>query len=224
MGTFLPRIALGAALLAAPAAVHATVIDFDNLDASSLQPVPLTTFTEDGYTFGLTFTTTGGARGPAIFDTTCAGAACNGDTDLIPGAQGENGIEKNVLILQEELPSNTPDDDGQSGTITFELLSGTAFRWEGASAIDDATFDFSTGTDGLLGSIAMGADNQTGKTTFSSSLIEVGDTFTIAYSGSGAIDSLILAPVPVPAALPLLIGALGGLGVASRRRARKTAA
>lgn len=210
------------AAIALPAAAQAAVLDFDALDSSNGQAVPLTGFSEDGYTFGLSFTANLDARGPAIFDTTCVGSACNGDTDLIPAVQGENGVRGNVLILQEQRPSPVPDDDGQGGTITFTLLSGPAFRLLGASAVDDGRFSFSTPVDGLLGTISLSSDNQTGRTTFGSpsSLIGVGGTFSVAYSGSGGVDSLVISAVPIPAALPLLVGALGGLGFVARRRRR----
>lgn len=41
--------------------------------------------------------------------------------------------------------------------------------------------------------------------------------FTIGVQGTDAQ----IAPVPVPAALPLLLAALGGMGIVARRRARR---
>lgn len=215
----------GILVMAMPAMAQAatTILDFDNADSSALQPVPLTTYTEDGYTFALTYTTDNDARGPAFFDTTCTGSDCNGDTDLVPETQGENGVGGNVLILQEELPSSTPDDDGAGGSITFTLLSGSDFILTGFSAIDDASFSASTVGDGTLGSISMPDDSDTGSVQFASSVLSVGDSFTLHYSGSGAFDSLVLQAVPVPASLPLLMAGVGGLVAMRRRSSKRTA-
>ncbi len=198
-------------------AASAAVIDFDGLDASAGQTVPLTSFTEDGYTFSLS--TTGGTAGAAIFDTTCVGAACNGDTDLAlsPGRQGENGVFGNVLIRQDGRRGQpVPNDSASPGSIILTLTAGPSFFLSGFSAIDDGTFKiFGGGAE--LGSIMLG-ENQTGKTTFGNFLVSVGDSLTLSYSGSGGFDSLEVAPVPLPAALPMLLAAMGGLGWVARRR------
>jgi hypothetical protein len=229
MRTHLVAALLGA-VLAAPASAAVVVIDFDALDSSSTQPVPLTSFSEDGYTFGLTYSPVRRSGGPAIFDTTCTGYGgadgCNGDIDLVPGipdltggVQGQNGISGNVLILQENAGgAPTPNDDAQEGTITFTVLSGKAFRLKGFSAVDNGTFRMSTAADGLLGTIRNTAENQTGAARFSSSWLRVGDSFKVQNVNSGGTDSFILAQVPVPAALPVLVGGLGLLAWVARRR------
>lgn len=211
MKTLLTAAATAAALSAG--AASAATITFDTLDTTSL----LTSFTEGGFSFDVSFTTLGGSPGAAVFDTTCMGGACNGDDDLIPGMQGENGIEGNVLILQED-GSPIPDDDVQGGSITLTLTAGNAFQFLGASTIDDTTFTFSSSVDGLLGSTTNTADNETSMASFTSSFLGLGDSITIGYGGSGGVDSLILAPVPVPAALPLLLAGLGGLAWVGRRK------
>ena len=214
-------VALGLGFFGAPVVANAAVIDFDGVPTSSVGSVPEMVLVEDGFTFGLTFTSPN-AVGPAFFDTTCSGSACNGDGDLRPMTQGENGVAGNVLILQET-GSNVPDDAATGGTITFTLLAGSSFIWEGASAVDDGIFGFSTVSDGNLGNIILTGERETGITSFFSSKINVGDSFTVSYSGSGGIDSLVLTAVPVPAALPLMFGAIGGLAFVSRRRKTKQA-
>lgn len=218
MHNLLRSTLIGAALLV-PVGASAAVLDFDALDASASQPFPLTTFSEDGYTFDLFFT--GGSDGPAIFDTTCSGytADCNGDLDLVPAAQGENGIEGNVMILQS--PSGPkPNDFAGGGTIQFTLTSGPSFFLTGFSGVDEQPITaFDTDGTTVLGVIDLPNDSDTGLVTFMSSRIDVGDSFFIEFDGSGGIDSLVVAPVPVPAALPLSLAALGALGWVSRRRA-----
>ncbi len=46
----------------------------------------------------------------------------------------------------------------------------------------------------------------------------MGDSFTISYSSSGGTDSFVLAPVPLPAALPMAAAGFGLLGWVGRRR------
>ncbi len=205
--------------LAAPLTAQAAVIDFDGLDSSPGQSL-LTSFSEDGFSFDVSFVSDGNAEGVAVFDTTCTGAACNGDTDLVPAVQGENGIEGNVLILQEPNVAR-PDDDFDGGLFILTLTQGSAFKFTGASAIDDTTFEFGTrvnGTDTFFGSISLGADSETGSTTFMSNVVNVGDSILVRSLGSGGFDSLVIAAVPVPAGLPLLLGGLLGFGVVARRR------
>lgn len=220
MFKFLRTAVIGATLVA-PMAASAAVLEFEGLDASATQTVPLTTFSEAGYTFDLFFT--GSNAGPAIFDTTCAGYGggdgCNGDLDLSPVVQGENGVGGNIMILQSNTESVTPNDDADGGTIQFTLTSGPSFFLTGFSGVDEQTiFAFDTDGTTLLGSVSTGADRATGKSTFMSSRINVGDSFFIEFEGSGGIDSLVVAPVPVPAALPLSLAALGALGWVRRRR------
>ena len=66
-------------------------MDFDALNASSAQTLPLMTFTEDGYPFELSFTRTNDVAisGPAFFD---SANPVKGGTDLSPVAQGNDGI------------------------------------------------------------------------------------------------------------------------------------
>lgn len=217
MRTFLLSSLLGAALCA-PFGASAAILDFDALDASGTQTIPLLSFSEDGFTFDLSFT--GNSAGPAIFDTTCVGYAanCNGDDDLVPAVQGENGVEGNVMILQSN-SGPTPNDAAGGGTIRFTLTSGPSFFLTGFSGVDEqAIFAFDKDGTTLLGTVDPLNDSDTGFATFKSSRINVGDSFFITFEGSGGIDSLVVAPVPVPAALPLSLAALGALGWVKRRR------
>ena len=217
-------LTFGAALLAATAA-SAGVLTFDDQDSSPSQTVPLPSYETlevGGYTFGVsTQLNNNGDLGAAIFNTNCINdisVACNGDEDiaLTTERQGENGIEGNVLIIQEKSPSAIPDDTGSGGTITLTLLEGTPFQILSAAAIDDGTFTFGTSVDGEIDAITLG-ENETGRVYLNSSVVGIGDTVTIKYSGSGGVDSFVIAPVPVPAASLLLIGAMGGLAALRRR-------
>lgn len=204
------------AFLAASSAGASTLstITFDALDGSSDQTVPLTSFSEAGYTFDVSFTSSGGI-GAAIFDTTCTGQACNGDTDLRPNDRSL--ADGNILIIQEKNAS-VPDDAATKGQIVLTLADGPAFRWVGAAAVDEQPITFSTLADGQLGVIDNAGNGDVDQVLFQSSVINKNDSLIIDFAGSGGVDNLQLAAVPVPAALPLLLGALGGMGWVARRR------
>lgn len=215
-----PKSLLLAAAFLLPTSAFAVTIDFDALDSSATQSL-LTSFTEDGFSFDVDFVADGNASGVAIFDTTCVGAACNGDTDLTPASQGENGVEGNVMILQEN-GAPLPDDDFNGGLFILTLTSGPAFNFIGASAIDDTSYDFGTrigGTDQYYASLDLDNNSETGIVSFMSGLVEVGDSILVRSYGSGGFDSLVLdpAPVPVPAGLPLMLAGLGAFAWVRRK-------
>ena len=192
-------------------------------------------FTEDGFTFSVDVASDDAPPRAVLFDTTCAigardpYAACNNDVDLTPAEQGENGISGNILIVQEQ-GSSIPDDAGAPGgtiTLTLERIAPdlaevfTGFRLSGVSVIDDETFEFLSIIDGVetfLDSISLNGNSETGQLALDTGIFQVGDSLVINYLGSGGIDSLVLAPVPIPAALPLFISALAGLGWTARSR------
>ncbi len=218
------RASLIGALVSVPMAAGAAVIDFDALDSSPGQTIPLTSFNEDGYTFSLS--STGRNLGAAVFDTTCpevygGPSDCNGDTDLQPlGGQGTDGISGNVLILQSDAGQfPAPNDDASGGDIIMTLVSGKAFKITSFSFVDDEeTFSLIDKDGTVLGTVGNGVNGGTDQQSVMSSLINPGDSFTLRFGGSGGVDSLVLAPVPVPAALPLMGAGLGALGLIGLRR------
>lgn len=76
------------------------------------------------------------------------------------------------------------------------------------------------GVSTILGSISLGADSETGSTLFSSNVVIVGDSIWIQYGGSGGVDSLVLAPVPLPAAGFMRLAGLGDFASLKRRKKR----
>lgn len=209
-----------AAFLAAPAASAATfTFDFEGLAANDGLPDPITIGSS---TFSVS--STGANDGATIFDTTDATTSdLTGDSDIIPGANTD-GVAGNVLILQSSTDGGgLANDSANGGSITFTLLSGP-LSFVGASAIDDGTFTFGTSLDGDLASLSLG-ENETGSETFASSELGIGDSFFITYSGSGAVDALVfddgVSVVPVPAALPLMLGGMAAFGLVARRRKQR---
>lgn len=200
----------------------ATTLDFDSGVAGYTGTNNLTSYSQDGFSFDVSFTSNGDSSGANLFDTLCGpGANCssNGDDrDLVPTPQGENGVANNILILQE-VGASLDDDSRRGGSITFTLTQGSAFQLTGFSAVDDGRFGIEVGGNSL-GSIGLSSDNETGATTFGSpsSTIGIGSSFTVVYSGSGGVDSIQLSAVPLPAGFPLIVAGLGALGFVARKK------
>lgn len=244
--------AVAAALIMSGAAQASTVLNFDGnttpdgdggtaifSGANNLTGYDVT-FNGVLYRFGISHDLPlGSASGANLFDTSACDVvgqtttACNNgdDLDLVPANQGENGIAGNVLIRQEATPGTTTprsldDDAAGSGSITFTLLEGEAFSLTGFSGVDDGTFSLTVGGS-TIATLSPGGNSDTAEAAlFVSPLISVGgtNTFTFNFVGSGGIDSIALAPVPLPAALPLLLVGVGGLALFGRRRSSATTA
>ena len=219
----------------APMSVSAAVIDFENLEVGEASfPVTSVSSSDDAFTFSLSLLNAGDSPGAAIFDTD---NPVNGDEDLVPLFGSGTGVSGNVLILQEQAPSAIPDDNVESGTIVLTLTSGSDFQFTGASTVDDTTFGFAyalAGTDisdfgdaSFLGEVTNDADNVASDLVFASpsAVLGIGDSILINYGGSGAVDSLLLAPVvpevPVPASALLLGGGIAAFAAVKRRRKSK---
>lgn len=232
MKRMLTALALVGTVFGATSAAQAVTLDFDSGVATYSGANNLTGYSQDGFSFGITLGA-GDTRasGANLFDTlacservnTTTNCAGNDDGDLVPSVDGENGVGGNVLIRQENgnrgNQNGALDDDAAgTGSITFTLLSGSAFRLLGFSAVDDGRFSISVDGD-TLGTLRPGDDRATASTRFAvSPIIQIGDSFTVNYRGSGAVDAIAIAPVPLPAALPMLALGLGGLVAMGRRR------
>jgi hypothetical protein len=211
-------LAFAASLLAASGA-HGAVVTFESFTAG--EPVNMVTFS-DGTTATVTTVSnrpasTGGSNQAGVFDTNnptgndidLAGpfGSANGGPDLTPG---------NILIILGP-STNGPDDDMLGGTITFNFsrpVDLLAFDFFDTEAAQDDGLVVTTNTGGSSGVLTAG-DNEYG--TFDTPFLEI-TTATFTFGGSGGIDNLQIAPIPVPAALPLLFSALGMFWVLGRRR------
>ena len=218
-------------LIAAGSATAAT-LDFDSGTPTYSGLNNLTGYAQDGFVFSI-FQTGSGSLGANLFNTlycvdgTGGAAKCDGadDYDLVPSAQGENGVAGNVLIRQESRnngnQNGTLDDDASTGgTITFTLTSGPDFRILGFSAVDEQPMWLEVGSQ-ICGAIDNPGNSDTGSANCETSLtsrIGVGDSFVVRYAGSGGVDSIVLTPVPIPAGFALLLTGLGMFGFLRRRR------
>ncbi len=204
-------------------AASAVTIDFDSGVAGFSGDNNLTSYTQGGFSFAISETDLGGqaSSGANLFNSDSCDSnvqACNGDddNDLVHG--GQVGVSGNVLIRQQA-GIEVDDDASGNGYITMTLLSGPAFSITGYSGID-GLFDILV--DGIgLGSLGSLDNNLVGSVVFDtpSRLIGIGESFVIAYTGSGGVDNITLAPapVPLPATALLLLAGVAGLGVARRR-------
>lgn len=209
-------------------AAHAMTLNFEtDASGSALKPGPF-----DGATayrkFGITLSSTGGNL--YLFNSNCGsdfpGVSCGSDGDLATGPKFGTTPQGNVLIIQDPgQDSKIPNDANRGGKITFDFEKPTTLRRIAILDNDDAgengggaflqifrkdgsssELEVPTGGDNLLSTRAFG---NLGKDAIK---------LVVNFPGSGAIASLTLAPVPVPAALPLLLSAIAWLGWIVRRR------
>lgn len=146
---------------------------------------------------------------------------------------GDDLSPDNILIISEDARGimcgmdtcSTPDDEGEGGTITFDFSEEVTFQGFDVFDVSDggATFsvDFFDIDDMLITSIA--APSGIGDNEFMS-FVGLGIQGVIRavfnFGGSGGIDNIAFetSEIPLPAALPLMLVGLGGLGFVSRRR------
>ena len=213
-------LAFAVSLLAASGA-HAAIVTFESFTTG--QPVDMVTF-GDGTTATVTTDSNrpaaaGGTNQAAVFDSDnptgndidLGGpfASVNGGPALSPG---------NILIILG--PNNgqgLPDDDARGGTITFEFSRAVnllAFDYFDTEAAQNNGLVVTTDTGQSSGLLTAG-DNEYG--TFSTPLLGI-MTASFALRGSGAIDNLQIAAIPVPAALPLFFSGLAMFWLLGRTR------
>lgn len=224
------QLALGAALFAGSISLSsAATIDFEDLTES--QPGDSFQTLVSG---GVTFTAVRGGGSTAndilgVFNTVCNGPGqptCTGengdagDDGDLSFPNGEYGL---VLVINDQTPvaSFGTDDEENGGTI--DVAFGTNVF------VDDLVFldlgDPASGSlelfdDGVSQGIfnLVGLGNNTAATTSIGGVLA--DQIVISFETSAALAEVNFTPVPVPAALPLMLsGLLGGL-IFGRKKAK----
>lgn len=218
-----------AATFAFGTAAQAAVIDFND---TAIQDTVISSIASNDGTINADITVVGGTAQAVVFDTTGANIR---DRDLLDPFRNDDGTVTGirplgVLIIQEDNGADTtPDDNAGGGSITFNF--DQAINFSSFRIFDDATITVSTSgrAETFAGSVATPPNENQGNRVFGEFDIANGifnnvRDLTFTFSGSGAIDDLEVSPVPLPAALTLMLAGLGGLGAVGSRRRRKTAA
>ena len=167
-----------------------------------------------------------------LFNSNCGPGTCSGgDDDLATGADFGNGqgfvpAQGNVLIRHEGPEGNPPDDSGDAGTIRFDfdghvrLISIALLDNDNGAGI---TLNIFKNNSAVVSESILRPrfefDNSFETFLFAGDATAV-TRLDVVFPSSGAIAALTVSPVPLPAALPLLLSALGWLGWAARRRRR----
>ncbi|MEM7284000.1 MAG: VPLPA-CTERM sorting domain-containing protein [Pseudomonadota bacterium] len=213
-GSYFKTTLVAAALSLSASTATAVTLSFDSL--SNGQFIQNGAFNIDGISG---YITTNNNRGPniaQIYDTTQSGGR---DPDLESPTQVGSGDVyggQNVLIVAEntygDFPTGIgthPDDDLHGGSISF--FFDTLVRFTGITLLDAERGgnEISVQVDGglyALENIVTGNDRwDSYGFDFMTRQIDV------TFGGSGAVDSLQIAPIPLPASVLLLLAGLGGL-------------
>ncbi len=208
-----------AALVATTATAFGSVFTFENFSHGD----NVTSVTSDDGLVTATVSATGGINQAWAFD---SNQNNTWDYDLEGPFQHYGGIlgdldAGNILIIQEH--HLLPDDNAGGGTLTFVFEKAVDFL--GFNLFDDADVTVTSTSNSNSATFTLPVPNADGKYgVFDTGSLFLGVTdLTFSLNHSGAIDGLrFAAPVPVPAALPLLLTGVGGLTLIGRRR-RKAA-
>ena len=211
-----------AAVVLGTGAAQAAVFDFEGFaNGEAINSVTSGTIT------ATVTTDSNGAVDQAIaFDTSLDNTR---DPDLEAPFTGSGATNPGkVLIIAEN--TTVPDDERLGGSVTFsfdkfvDLMSfegfdGADYRVSAQRGNEFLTRDLIVTGDNLSNSITLPEFNGVRVVTFE--FLDFGE------GASGAIDNIMfspaVAPIPVPAALPLLAAGLGGLAFVGRRRRRAQA-
>lgn len=209
-----------AAVILAAGVAQAAVLDFEGFGHGE----QITSVTAGGVTATITVDSNGAFDEAVAFNTGLTGTA---DPDLeAPFSGSGSEFPGNILIISED---GGADDERLGGTITMSFSQPIDFL--GFSAYDGGLFEVTSakGDELLVADNVVAGDNLSNR-------IEVLDgnfdgvsvlNFIFMNSGEGAsggIDDIEFvlddtpAPIPVPAAFPLLAAGLGGLAFVARRR------
>ncbi|MEM6649507.1 MAG: VPLPA-CTERM sorting domain-containing protein [Pseudomonadota bacterium] len=208
----------------APSAMAAVqTVDFEGLSAGTVVTNQLSPL----LTVSATNKNGNQARQAMIFDTN---NFTGEDDDLAAPITDMGGQSKdfgNVLIISEDNNASDPDDAAAGGIIEFVFgVSTTVFSLDAIDindqeGIEVTLFDENDVQIGLpiVNTFTL-ADNQF--MTLDLGAVQGVVRMLVRLESSGAIDNLVVDPVPLPAALPFMATGLAGL--AWMRRRRKVAA
>ncbi|GFE63449.1 VPLPA-CTERM sorting domain-containing protein [Litoreibacter roseus] len=217
----LKPLLLSLMVVGAGGAASASTIDFNSFAHSD----NVTSVMSSDGLVSANVTASGGINQAWAFNTNLTTTRDNdleGPFDSFNGTSPDGYDAGNVLIIQENL-NTSADDNAGGGSITFQFAEAVTLL--GFGLFDDAVVTITSVSGGttFTGSLPVPAADGKYDNFDVGSLFENVTDLTFTLDGSGAIDDLrfALTPIPVPAALPMLLAGIGGLGLVARRRARR---
>lgn len=217
-----------------PAMAAPVTIDFEG---SFYATNPITEFQDASATVTGTISVASRTNAAWIYDTDSTGGR---DPDLEapfynaadrasdPDASGLTGRDNfdNALIIQES-GASVPDDEAQGGTVTF--LFGSAVNLFSIDILDASlgkvSFKLFDSSDALLESFANQYNSDSDRqpnwyetVLFGTGVTDVKRLEVQMNNVSGAIDNIVVSPVPIPAAVWLFASALGVFGYLGKRK------
>lgn len=237
-------LGLACAVALGASTVSAATLDFEGVFTSPSQgTITGTEFSGVNISLGGTGT---GVLG--LYDSSCRTNCTGGDLDLATGSgitaapidADEDTPAENYILISSEGSGNSFGDKVGKPTFTFnfdvasviesfvlididEPQTSVSFLFHFADGSPTASFNGQAATT-VLNPGENNSWEEFDVTMIAASLgnsdfLKPVSKFEVQYSGnSGAIASITYAPIPVPAALPLMACALGLLGWAARRR------
>ncbi|MEM6748320.1 MAG: hypothetical protein AAF608_12970 [Pseudomonadota bacterium] len=220
-------------------AASASELTFEGLGGEG---TPIDTVVVDGVTIDISVSSSTSFDQAILYDTASpVGEDPDLEAPFFNTATGETetaDMVGNILIISENDDSDgdgsfdPADDLGSGGTFTFEFsVLSTVFSMDVLDSKKTTFKFFDENGDQIGGNVVVGSVD-TIDTEFPNEMTTVvfGDagvgisgvkSFTVKLKESGGLDDLSFEAIPVPGALPLMIGGAALLGAAGRRRRQR---
>lgn len=154
---------------------------------------------------------------------------------IVAAALATTSVSAATIISVNDQKSLAGDFVAGGNTLTFEFTPSEAMKIEdfaitgtgSAAALSKISFGIGSATTGFTSIVPLTTKLSGGFGSLAGFITNAPFTLVATYLGGSGTASfgftVDTAPVPLPAAAPLLVAALGGLGIAARRKAKKSA-